>query len=63
MRYSEYRNMKRLAMRTEGEITPLKMRKYWPTLTNCGCPDYQMRQRRVGGACKHMLALQAVAER
>lgn len=60
MRYSEYREMKRLAQKTGGVVTPLKMRKYWTTLTNCGCPDYQMRQRKIGGACKHMTALRAV---
>ena len=60
MRYGKYREMKELATRTEGVITPLKMRKYWPTLTDCGCPDYQMRQRKTGGACKHMEALRSV---
>ena len=57
MKYRQYREMKELAKRTKGEITPLKMRKYWTTLTDCGCPDYQIRQRKIGGACKHMRAL------
>ncbi len=33
----------------------IKIKKYGTTLTYCGCPDYNYRQRKIQGSCKHMI--------
>ena len=38
-------------------IMEIKISKYGTTLSRCNCPDYQYRQAKVGGACKHMMYL------
>lgn len=35
-------------------LMEIKINKYGTTKTYCGCPDYQYRQRRIKGSCKHM---------